>query len=99
MSTITIPPAVVEAVAVAEWDAERARIGDYTLPLFEDYTLPLFEELHPVVKELKLENAHTACLAMLKAWPGAFPWTFTGPLEGHSYVLPLPPQEASDDRL
>ena len=91
MSTIAIPAAVVEAVAVAEWDAERARIGDYTLPLFE--------ELHPVVKELKLENAHTACLAMLKAWPGAFPWTFTGPLEGHSYVLPLPPQEASDDRL
>ena len=49
MSDIEIPAAVVEAVAVAEWDAERARIGDYTLPLFE--------ELHPVVKKLKLDDA------------------------------------------
>lgn len=31
------------------------------------------------------------CLAAaLNAWPGAFPWTFSGPLEGHGYVLPLP---------
>ena len=37
-----------------------------------------------------------ALAAALNAWPGAFPWTFTGPLEGHGYVLPLR-TEASDD--
>ena len=84
---MNIPPAVVEAVAVAEWDAERARIGDYTLPLFD--------ELHPEVKKLKLENAHIACLAMLKAWPGMVPEYCIPKANGWmpSIILPLPPQE------
>jgi hypothetical protein len=86
MTDITIPAAVVEAVAVAEWDAERARIGDCTLPLFE--------ELHPVVKKLKLENAHVACLAMLAAWPGMYRTDST--LFSPALILPLP-TEASDE--
>jgi hypothetical protein len=90
MSTIAIPAAVVEAVAVAEWDAERARIGDYTLPLFE--------ELHPEVKKLKLENAHAACLAMLSAWPGMLDMTEGEPgRESREIILPLPPQEKTND--
>ena len=28
--------------------------------------------------------------AALSAWPGAFPWKFTGPLEGTGYILPIP---------
>ena len=94
---ISIPDAVVEAVAVAEWDAERARI--------EDFTLPLFEELHPVVKKLKLENARAACLAMLEAWPGMEPamqmsnddWTTLRGVRVDALILPLT-QEASDDK-
>lgn len=89
MTTITIPAAVVEAVAVAEWDAERARIGDCTLPLFE--------ELHPVVKKLKLENAHVACRAMLAAWPGVLADGDLVPGENgpplhlvNAIILPLP---------
>lgn len=31
--------------------------------------------------------------AALNAWPGAFPWTFNGPLEGHGYILPLPQKD------
>jgi hypothetical protein len=27
--------------------------------------------------------------AALNAWPGAFPWTFNGPLDGTGYVLPV----------
>ena len=89
MSTITIPPAVVEAVAVAEWDAERARIVDFTLPLFD--------ELHPEVKKLKLENARTACLAMLTAWPGAHGANQIGGVTT-PLTLPFPPQENPDDQ-
>ena len=92
---ISIPDAVVEAVAVAEWDAERARI--------EDFTLPLFEELHPVVKKLKLENARAACLAMLEAWPGMLTDGDLVPGENgpplhlvNAIILPFPPQENSD---
>ena len=82
---ISIPAAVVEAVAVAEWDAERARI--------EDFTLPLFEELHPEVQKLKLGQARVACLAMLEAWPGMHihewqrPWL--GGMSGTDLILPL----------
>jgi len=35
--------------------------------------------------------------AALNAWPGAFPHTFRGPLEGYGYILPLT-QEKSNDR-
>ena len=35
-------------------------------------------------------------LAGLGAWPGAFPHTFRGPLEGYGFTLPLP-QEASNE--
>ena len=87
MSDITIPAAVLEAVAVAEWDAERARIGECTLPLFE--------ELHPEVRNLKLENAHSACRAMLENWPGMVPEYCIPKANGWmpSIILPLPPQE------
>jgi hypothetical protein len=83
---MNIPPAALEAAAIAEWDAERARIGDFTLPLFE--------ELHPVVKKLKLENAHVACRAMLAAWPGMLDMTEGDPgRESREIILPVPPQE------
>jgi hypothetical protein len=90
MSDIEIPAAVVEAVAVAEWDAERARIGDYTLPLFE--------ELHPEVKKLKLENARAACLAMIENWPGMFENPAGDYLLMKRSAIILPQQEASDDQ-
>jgi len=41
-------------------------------------------------------KARAAIAAALSAWPGAFPWTFNGPLEGTGYVLPVP-TEVSDD--
>ena len=31
-----------------------------------------------------------AIAAALNAWPGAFPWTFNGPLTGTGFVLPMP---------
>ena len=37
-------------------------------------------------------NADTIAAA-LNAWPGAFPHTFRGPLEGYGYVLPLPTEK------
>lgn len=36
-------------------------------------------------------------VAMLAAWPGAFPWTFSGPLDGTGYVLPLTQKDATDE--
>jgi hypothetical protein len=30
-----------------------------------------------------------AIAAALNAWPGAFQWTFNGPLDGTGYVLPV----------
>jgi hypothetical protein len=36
-----------------------------------------------------------AFAAGLAAWPGAFPHTFRGPLEGYGYILPLT-QENND---
>lgn len=44
-------------------------------------------------RETYINRAHAACLAMLKAWPGAFPHTFRGPLEGYGYVLLLPTEK------
>ena len=29
----------------------------------------------------------------INAWPGAFPWTFSGPLDGTGFVLPITPSE------
>ena len=42
------------------------------------------------------EAVDAACLAMLNAWPGAFPHTFRGPLEGYGLVLPLPTDAADE---
>jgi hypothetical protein len=35
----------------------------------------------------------SAIKAALAAWPGAFPHTFRGPLEGTGYVLPMSQKE------
>jgi len=40
--------------------------------------------------------ARAAIAAALNAWPGAFPHTFRGPLEGYGYILPLT-HENNDD--
>jgi len=37
-----------------------------------------------------------AIAAALNAWPGAFPHTFRGPLEGFGYVLPLTHEDNDD---
>jgi hypothetical protein len=37
-----------------------------------------------------------AIAAAINAWPGAFQWTFNGPLSGNGYILPMP-QEKNDD--
>ena len=42
------------------------------------------------------KNTFFALRAGIAAWPGAFPHTFRGPLEGSGYVLPLP-QETRDE--
>ena len=39
------------------------------------------------------ENIRAAIATALNAWPGAFPWTFNGPLEGTGFVLPLPQKD------
>lgn len=38
------------------------------------------------------------CLAaeVVAAWPGAFLWTFSGPLDGTGYVIPLSTEKSDD---
>jgi hypothetical protein len=38
-----------------------------------------------------VDPIHAACLAMLKAWPGAMP-----KLDGRYYLLPLPQENTND---
>lgn len=42
------------------------------------------------------ESMMQAIAAAINAWPGAFQWTFNGPLSGNGYILPMP-QEKNDD--
>lgn len=43
----------------------------------------------PYAHNVTKGEARAAIIAALKAWPGAFPHTFRGPLDGYGYVLPL----------
>lgn len=56
MSDINIPLTVLEAMAKGTWDAERARLSEYTLGPWEN--------LHPEVKKQKIDNARAAFEAM-----------------------------------
>lgn len=38
----------------------------------------------------KMRIMRAAIAAALNAWPGSFPHTFRGPLEGYGFILPLP---------
>lgn len=62
MTDITIPPEALEAAA-----KELYEVHPYT---DEDDDVIPWEELHMIDKEEHLDFARSACLAMLKAWPG-----------------------------
>ena len=83
MTSIIIPPAALEAGAVALLEQLDA-IAD------EDGLVREREELTPEEQELFRRVARAACLAMIEAWPGMH---FIGNIGVH---LPLP-TEASDE--
>ena len=88
MTDITIPPEAVEAAARAVHDIDRKIAGDDQWPAWE--------ELSPMDQRRRTHRATAALRAGIAAWPGSFPHTFHGPLEGYGYVLPLPPKENSN---
>ena len=89
MTDITIPPAALEAGARAIYLAfTEVNIGDG-----EDR----WDRLLPRYRAEYREQARAAFLAMLKAWPGMA--TYSAGMNGpYPYIiLPLLPQEASDE--
>ena len=85
MTDITISPEAVEAAAKAIFDATpfREQAGE-------------LNEQSARYQALTRAYATAALRAGIAAWPGSFPHTFHGPLEGYGYVLPLP-QETRDE--
>ena len=89
MSDITIPPEAVEAAA-----KELYEVDTYTDD--DDDDIP-WEELHMIDKEEYLDYARSACLAMLKAWPGMLGMTEGEPgRESREIILPLPKENTND---
>lgn len=96
MSDITIPPAALEAGALAtleELDAIAGLIGATRVD----------GELTPEQQEFFRRIARTAFLAMIEAWQGMECNGPSGggvsqePLQPSRIILPLPPQENSDE--
>jgi hypothetical protein len=89
MTDITVPPEALEAAA-----KELYEVDPY---IDEDDDVIPWEELYMIDKEKYLDFALSACLAMLKAWPGiitkpATPdgqWTHNATIWAH-IILPLP---------
>ena len=82
MTDITIPPEALEAAA-----KELYEVDTYTDD--DDDDIP-WEELHMIDKEEYLDYARSACLAMLKAWPGvAVQGTRPHFRDGPQIILPL----------
>jgi hypothetical protein len=51
--------------------------------------LGLFPDEDEEWREDLVNGMRATIAAALSAWPGAFPWTFNGPLEGTGFVLPI----------
>ena len=84
MTNITIPPEALEAAA-----KELYEVDTYTDD--DDDDIP-WEELHMIDKEEYLDYARSACLAMLKAWPGMqhCRWNELNAAFSSHLILPLP---------
>ena len=83
MTDISIPPEALEAAA-----KELYEVHPYT---DEDDDVIPWEELHMIDKEEHLDFARSACLAMLKAWPGIeTKGTPMFPTLIRTIILPLP---------
>lgn len=87
MTKINIPPAALEVGAKGAWDAERARLSEYTLPPWEN--------LHPEVKKQKIDHARASFEAMVAAWPNQHIIDDDVVYIQHALILPLP-QEGGD---
>ena len=83
MTDITIPPEALEAAARTEYERACARGSN---------TAPKWEFLPEDRKRLWLDDARAACLAMLRAWPGAY--TDPGGYPRRDLILPLPKEGA-----
>ena len=91
MTDITIPPEALEAVA-----KELYEVHPYT---DEDDDVIPWEELFMIDKEEYLDSAHSACLAMLKSWPGMMHIIEGEPgRENAEIILPLT-QENNNEKV
>jgi hypothetical protein len=89
MTDTTIPPEALEAAA-----KELYEVHPYT---DEDDDVIPWEELYMIDKEEYLDFARSACLAMLKAWPGMMHIIEGEPgRESAEIILPLPKENTSD---
>jgi hypothetical protein len=87
MTGITIPAAALEAAAQRIYETWRDRDSTQLLPPWK-YLVAQY-------RQTWLDQARAACLAMMTAWPGMrISWLA---LNDGAIVLPLPPQEASDE--
>lgn len=73
-----IPDEVVEAAAI---------VLHANAEIFSDI---LWDDLGADDKEAYCLEARATIAAALTAWPGSFPHTFRGSLEGYGFVLPMP---------
>ena len=90
-----IPDEVVEAAARADYEMIRGEaVADHGI-VAERWYCP-WKEASDDAKAYHMDHARAAIAAALSAWPGAFPWTFNGPLPGTGFVLPMP-QEPRDE--
>ena len=78
-----IPDAVVEAAAKALYETWCAvnEVAETSLP---------WDDIYDGERNACIAEARAAIAAAINAWPGAFPWTFNGPLAGTGFVLPMP---------
>ena len=80
MTDITIPPEALEAAGI-----ELYRSATHSPQGFSWATV------HPRVRERRRKNARAACLAMLKAWPGA-EWLY---VSEPVLALPMPTENSN----
>jgi hypothetical protein len=83
MTDIHISPEALEKAAMAVHDIDRRIVGE------DDW--PTWEALSPTDKQRRLHRARAACLAMLKAWPGA-EWLY---VSEPVLALPMPTENTS----
>ncbi len=100
MSEIKIPPAALEAGARAAYDQWRHECADEGDEPVENYRE--WDDLDEWEQDSFRAQARACCLAMIEAWPG-MEYVFRQPTRYSvcyskpAIILPLPPQETSDD--